>query len=149
MAFIHFEFLSIEWNLIRLSGTAHGIRTKTVHKTQPRQHSAVIFNQTSYKITEVAVYYLLCMPPLACQVSMLLILSQSEISNNRGFWPFDRQVAITLNVLFRSRRIQYTGLNKNHFQKKFKENSRRKFADGKNTTEGLFWTSSSRRNDTA
>ena len=27
-------FLLIEWNLIRLGGHAHGIVTKTVHKTQ-------------------------------------------------------------------------------------------------------------------
>ena len=27
--------LSIEWNSIRLSGPAHGIVTKTVHKTLP------------------------------------------------------------------------------------------------------------------
>ena len=27
--------MSIEWNLIRLSGPAHGIVTKTVHKTLP------------------------------------------------------------------------------------------------------------------
>ena len=27
--------LSIEWNSIRLSGPAHGIMTKTVHKTLP------------------------------------------------------------------------------------------------------------------
>ena len=27
--------LSIEWNLIRLGGTTHGILTKTVHKTLP------------------------------------------------------------------------------------------------------------------
>ena len=27
--------LSIKWNLIRLSGPAHGIVTKTVHKTLP------------------------------------------------------------------------------------------------------------------
>ena len=29
------EFLSIEWNLIRLGGPAHGLVTKTVHKTLP------------------------------------------------------------------------------------------------------------------
>ena len=28
-------FLSMEWNSIRLSGPAHGIVTKTVHKTLP------------------------------------------------------------------------------------------------------------------
>ena len=27
------SYLSVEWNLIRLGGTAHGIVTKTVHKT--------------------------------------------------------------------------------------------------------------------
>ena len=29
------EFLSFEWNSIRLGGHAHGIVTKTVHKTLP------------------------------------------------------------------------------------------------------------------
>ena len=30
-----FHLLSIEWNLIRPGGPAHGIVTKTVHKTLP------------------------------------------------------------------------------------------------------------------
>ena len=30
-----FDLLSFEWNLIRLGGLAHGIVTKTVHKTLP------------------------------------------------------------------------------------------------------------------
>ena len=29
-------FLSFEWNAIRLDGPAHGIVTKTVHRTLPR-----------------------------------------------------------------------------------------------------------------
>ena len=29
------QFISIEWNLIRLGGPVHGIVTKTVHKTLP------------------------------------------------------------------------------------------------------------------
>ena len=32
---LFFNLLSFEWNSIRLSGPAHGIVTKTVHKTLP------------------------------------------------------------------------------------------------------------------
>ena len=35
MYLIKTNLLSIEWNSIRLSGPAHGIVTKTVHKTLP------------------------------------------------------------------------------------------------------------------
>ena len=35
MSFIHFEFLSIEWNSVRLSRPAHGKGTKTAHTILP------------------------------------------------------------------------------------------------------------------
>ena len=33
--YYHSSLLSFKWNLIRLGGPAHGILTKTVHKTLP------------------------------------------------------------------------------------------------------------------
>ena len=55
--------------------------TKTVYTTLPGSlfllsktgAGAVISNQISSKFTSEVVYYLLCMPPLAFLVSMLLI----------------------------------------------------------------------------
>ena len=52
-----------------------------------------------------------CLPALACWCQccqccqLSRILGQSDVSDNTGFWPFDRQVVITLAALFDILRI--------------------------------------------
>ena len=104
----HVHLLSIEWSSVRLWGHAHGIVTKILHKIRftfclsKTGPCAIISSQISSKFTGEVAYYLLCMPQfhLWCQCSQLSrILSQREMSDNNGFGPFNRQVAITLATL--------------------------------------------------
>ena len=61
---------------------------------------AIVSSQTSSKFTGEVVYYLLCILVFLCQYCQLArILHKSEMSNNRGFWPFDRHVTNTLAAL--------------------------------------------------
>ena len=89
------SWLSIEGNSIRLGSHAHGILTKTLHKTLPwwlyclskTRQCAVIFNQISSKFTGEIGYHLLCILEFefwcqGCHLSR--ILGQSEVSHNRS-----------------------------------------------------------------
>ena len=75
------EFLSIEWNLIKLDDPTHGIVTKTVHKTLTGHFFClfrtwpitVIVSQISSKFTGEVVYYQFCIPLLMFSVLMLSI----------------------------------------------------------------------------
>ena len=99
-------FLSVEWNLTRLNGPAHGIVTKTVHKTLPGSlfclprtgPSGVISSQISSRFTGKVGSCLLCIPPLAFWCQLFRILGQNEVSYDEGFGHVDRQVAIALDA---------------------------------------------------
>ena len=63
---------------------------------------AFISSQISFRFTEelliVPFYAINCI--LVSELSIVQLLGQSEVSDNRGFWPFERQVANTLAALF-------------------------------------------------
>ena len=82
---------------MRLCGCAHGVVTKTVHKTLPGSlfglyktgHCAVISSQISSKFTGKVVHNFCCMTPHVFLVSMFSIvqdLGQSEVSDNNDFY---------------------------------------------------------------
>ena len=95
--------LSIEWNTIRIDGPVHRIVNCTQNSVRVTFLSVHNWGLSSYWQSDLfqinrRSLLLLCFPPLVLLVSILSLVQDfrsSELSNNRGLWPFDWQVAIT------------------------------------------------------